>query len=137
MVSAIFTAIYVEDLKTSEGFYHQLLGLETTFESDWIIQLSSTLDESLSLTLQPRHHDLVPPDFRKPPQGVSVAFVVPDTDAVYEKALTMGLQIVQTPKNEIYGQRRFLTTDPDGLLIDVSTPCEPSEEFRAKYMSED
>ena len=45
----------------------------------------------------------------------------------------MGLKIIQEPRNEIYGQRRFLTIDPDGLLIDVSSNCEPSPEFVAKY----
>jgi uncharacterized glyoxalase superfamily protein PhnB len=43
-------------------------------------------------------------------------------DFYYEKALAMGLNIVQEPKNEFYGQRRFLTIDPNGCLIDICTP---------------
>ena len=31
--------------------------------------------------------------------------------------------------------RRFLTLDPDGLLVDVSSNFEPSAEFVQKYMS--
>jgi len=48
----------------------------------------------------------------------------------------MGLEVIQKPRDEMYGQRRFLTVDPDGLLVDVSSDCEPSAEFVAKYMSE-
>lgn len=44
----------------------------------------------------------------------------------------MNLEIIQEPTNEEYGQRRFLTVDPDGLLVDVSSPCEPSAEFMTK-----
>jgi len=135
VVSAIFTAVYVADLASSQHFYTELLGLIPVFESDWIVQVASPSDESITLTLQPRNHELVPAGYQTAPSGVSVAFVVPDCDQVYTKALSMGLKIVQEPKNEIYGQRRFLTVDPDGLLVDVSSPCEPSDDFKARYMS--
>ena len=61
--------------------------------------------------------------------------MVADVDSVFETAQNMGLDIVQPPKNEDYGQRRFLMLDPDGLLVDVSSDCEPSPEFVQKYMS--
>jgi uncharacterized glyoxalase superfamily protein PhnB len=51
-----------------------------------------------------------------------LTFVVPDVNLVYEKALVMGLRIVQEPKNEFYGQRRFLSLDPSGCLIDICSP---------------
>ena len=137
MVTAIFAAIYVADLERSKAFYCQLLGLIPVFDSDWIVQVASPNDASVTLTLQPRQHELVPDGFREPPQGMSIAFVVPNTDEVYGKATAMGLHIVQEPKDEIYGQRRFLTVDPDGLLVDVSSNCEPSAEFKAKYMAGD
>jgi len=137
MVTAIFAAIYVDDLERSKDFYTELLGLAVVFDSDWIVQVASPADESINLTLQPRNHELVPEEFKNSPQGVSIAFVVPDTDEVYAKATAMGLRIVREPKNEIYGQRRFLTVDPDGLLVDVSSLCEPSPEFRAQYMNDE
>ena len=136
MVSAIFTAIYVYDLEASKRFYQELLGMVPVFESDWIVQVASPENEALTLTLQPRQHELVPENYRQPPNGVSVAFVVPDCDEVFKTAQAMGLKIVQPPKDEIYGQRRFLTIDPDGLLVDVSSPCEPSAEFKARYMQD-
>jgi len=129
----VLTAIYVDDLKRSRDFYINLLGLMPTFETDWIVQLSAPENENINLTLQPKTHDLVPEGFRKQPQGFSIAFVVDDCDRIYVKARSLGLKIVQSPKNEEYGQRRFLTVDPDGTLVDVSSACEPSPEFVAKY----
>lgn len=133
MVKNMVTAIYAGDLQQSKEFYCSLLGLIPTFESDWVIQLSSLVNASINLTLQPRVHELIPAAFRKRPQGISIAFVVPDSDEVFAKAKSMGLEVIQAPKNEEYGQRRFLTVDPDGLLVDVSSWCEPSAEFMVKY----
>lgn len=38
----------------------------------------------------------------------------------------MGLEIIQEPKNECYGQRRFSRIDPDAQLIDVSFNYQPA-----------
>ena len=135
MVSEMVVGVYSDDLQRSKKFYADLLGLVPTFDSDWIVQMTSPRNEKLNLSLQLRTHCSIPEAFRKRPQGFSVAFVVLDVDSVFETAKKMGLEIVQTPKNEDYGQRRFLTLDPDGLLVDVSSDCEPSPEFVRKYMS--
>ena len=133
MINRLLTSIYVNDLEISKKFYIDLLNLAPTFEADWIVQLADPENEHVTLSLQPKHHELVPENFKNAPQGFSITFVVEDCDKAYEKALSLGLEIIQTPKDEAYGQRRFLTTDPDGTLIDISSPCEPSPEFIAKY----
>ena len=135
MLTKMATTVYVEDLPRAKTFYCDLLGLVAGFESDWIVQLSSPDNAAAEFMLQPKKHDLVPQDFQKSPQGSSLVFVVDDCDQYYAKAVSMGLSIIQEPTNEAYGQRRFLTVDPDGLLIDISSQCEPSAEFIAKYMS--
>ena len=135
MLEKMATAVYVDDLKVATAFYCDLLGLVAGFESDWIVQLSSPDKAAIELMLQPKNHNLVPQGFQKSPQGSSLVFVVGDCDQYHKKAVSMGLTIIQAPKNEAYGQRRFLTVDPDGLLIDISSQCEPSAEFIAKYMS--
>ncbi|HEY7883549.1 MAG TPA: VOC family protein [Cellvibrionaceae bacterium] len=136
MIDRMVVALYVEDLGRSKAFYCELLGLKPGFETDWIVQLADPENAAVELIIQPRSSDLVPKPFQKNPQGSSIVFVVPDCDALYDRAQSMGLEIVQEPKNEHYGQRRFLTVDPDGLLIDVSSNCEPSPEFVAKYFGQ-
>jgi uncharacterized glyoxalase superfamily protein PhnB len=56
-----------------------------------------------------------------------VTFVAPDVDEVYKKAQEMGAKIIQEPRNEFYGQRRFLVLDPAGCLIDVCSPWSEQE----------
>ena len=53
-----------------------------------------------------------------------VTFVVDDVDVAYERAVDMGVPIIREPRNEFYGQRRFLVTDPSGCLIDICSPWE-------------
>ena len=53
-----------------------------------------------------------------------MTFVVDDVDVAYERAVDMGIPIIREPRNEFYGQRRFLVTDPSGCLIDVCSPWE-------------
>jgi len=53
-----------------------------------------------------------------------VTFIVDDVDITYRKALDMGLPIIQAPRNEFYGQRRFLLKDPNGCLVDICSPWE-------------
>ena len=135
MVSDMVVGVYSDDLQASKSFYADLLDLVPMFDSDWVIQMTSKDNQNLNLTLQLRSHGSIPEAFRKKPQGFSITFVVPDVDSVFETAKGMGLEIIQPPKNEEYGQRRFLTLDPNGLLVDVSSDCEPSAEFVQKYMS--
>ena len=56
-----------------------------------------------------------------------MTFVVPDVDAVFNIAQRMQLSILQEPKNEFYGQRRFLITDPNGCLLDICSPWSEDE----------
>lgn len=104
-----------------------LLGFDVSYDSDWYIQLRSPSNQELEFGIILRSHSLVPQEYQTTPSGMYVTFVVPDVDLVYEKALIMGLRIVQAPKNEFYGQRRFLTVDPNGCLIDICSPVSETE----------
>jgi len=118
------TNICSDELQKSKDFYVELLGFKVKYDSDWYVQLCSPTDSEIEYGIMQRDHELVPPEFQKPPTGVYVTFVVDDVDVIYAKALNMELAIVQEPRNEFYGQRRFLTKDPSGCLIDVCSPWE-------------
>lgn len=138
MVNQFVIALHVDDLNRSRTFYETLLDLQPTYESEWCVQLTAPGCPTLNLTLQPRSHELVPTDYRSASTdsrrlGVSLVFVIDDVDACYARAREMDLEIVQSPQDEFYGQRRFLCVDPDGFLVDVSSPCEPSAEFLASF----
>jgi catechol 2,3-dioxygenase-like lactoylglutathione lyase family enzyme len=120
--SRILTNICSDRLAESRDFYVTLLGFEVSYDSDWYVQLRSPSNKELEFGIILRTHSLVPPEYQTAPSGMYLTFVVPDVNLVYDKALVMGLRIVQEPKNEFYGQRRFLTLDPNSCLIDICSP---------------
>jgi catechol 2,3-dioxygenase-like lactoylglutathione lyase family enzyme len=120
--SRILPNICSDRLSESRDFYVALLGFEIRYDSDWYVQLRNPSNYEQEFGIILRSHNLVPQEFQTAPTGIYVTFVVPVVDEVYEKALAMGLRIVQEPRNEFYGQRRFLTTDPNGCLIDICSP---------------
>jgi catechol 2,3-dioxygenase-like lactoylglutathione lyase family enzyme len=120
--SRILTNICSDRLAESRDFYVRLLDFEINYDSDWYVQLRCPRNAELEFGIIDRAHSLVPPEYRRAPTGMYVTFVVDDVDTIYAKALRLGLTILQEPKNEFYGQRRFLTVDPNGCLIDICSP---------------
>ncbi|PZV07325.1 MAG: hypothetical protein DCF32_07620 [Leptolyngbya sp.] len=126
-LSRILTNICSDHLAESREFYIALLGFEVNYDSDWYVQLRCPTNAEIEFGIIQRDHELVPERYRSAPTGMYVTFVVDDVDAVYEQAKAMHLSIVQEPKNEFYGQRRFLTVDPNGCLLDICSPWSDAE----------
>jgi len=121
----ILTNICSDDLQKSKKFYTDLLGLKMKYDSDWYVQLCCPDNSDIEYGIIKRDHELVPKKYQNKPDGMYVTFVVGNVDTLYEKALEMDIYIIQEPRNEFYGQRRFLTQDPSGCLIDICSPWEP------------
>jgi uncharacterized glyoxalase superfamily protein PhnB len=99
--------------------------------NDWALSQSPIVNGLIGWGASPlgliqKQHDLVPDTYRQSPTGMYVTFVVADVDQVYAQAQAMSLPILQPPRNEFYGQRRFLTQDPNGCLLDICSPWENS-----------
>ena len=120
--SRMLTNLCSDRLTESRDFYISLLGFEVNYDSDWYVQLRSPINAEIEFGIIDRRSKLVPPEFQNAPTGMYVTFVVPDVDVVYAQAKSLGLRIIQEPRNEFYGQRRFLTVDPNGCLIDICSP---------------
>lgn len=125
--SRILTNICSDNLAESRDFYVALLGVKVNYDSDWYVQLHCPTNAGLEFGIIQRDHKLVPMQYRTAPTGMYITFVVDNVDAVYEQAKAMHLSILQEPKHEFYGQRRFLTVDPNGCLLDICSPRSDAE----------
>ena len=101
----------------------KLLGFIIKYDSDWHVQLYSPNSSDIEYGIIRRNRELVSSDYQNKSPSIHVAFVVPNVDLRYKKAIDMDISIIQKPRNEFYGQRRFLTQDPNGCLVDVCSPC--------------
>jgi len=120
MTNSIVTNICASDLQLSKRFYTRLFDVKVTRESDRYVHFNAKGNPALEFAVFAR--DRVADDDGGLPGATPVTFVVDDVDAFYNRAVSTGVKIVQAPRNEFYGQRRFQVKDPDGCLIDISSP---------------
>ncbi len=120
-VNSIFPVVPARDVARSRDFYSELLELTAVFDSGWYVQLQAPGHEVVQLGILELGHHTVPEGFRVAPAGVLVSVEVEDVDRIHARAVAAGLPVVLPLGDEDFGQRHFMTTDPDGLLVDVIT----------------
>ncbi|MBE2318177.1 VOC family protein [Solirubrobacter sp. CPCC 204708] len=130
-VTALYPVLMTDRPAVLARFYAQLLDLEPVFEADWFVQLTGQMG------FVARDHDSVPERFRGArTAGLLVTVEVEDVDAVHERAQAMALPMELTLRSENWGQRHFITADPDGTAVDVVQVIPvTSEEIAAQYVS--
>lgn len=120
-----FTNVLSGNVEITATFYQQLLGMERHFDSDWFVILTHQDMTGFELGILERDNEIVPVQLRQKPSGLMLTFVVADVDQIYLVAQNLGADILQTPTDMPYGQRRMLLSDPDGTTLDVSAPMTP------------
>ncbi|HEY9291641.1 MAG TPA: VOC family protein [Microlunatus sp.] len=122
MITRTFPIIAADDLDAVKRFYIDFLGFRAVFDSDWFVDLQSPEEPLLEIGVWRADHELVPPGLSGPPRGVMIDVVVDDVDQVYAGAVRRDLEMIIALRNEPYGQRRFVTRDPAGTIVEISTP---------------
>jgi catechol 2,3-dioxygenase-like lactoylglutathione lyase family enzyme len=134
-LTSFYTVICSSRLQQSRDFYTRLLGFETTFEADWYVSLRRPGPLPYELALLDHRHPTLPEAYRTPVRGLLLNFEVEDVDAEWERLVVReGLRAELHLRDEDFGQRHFLVSDPDGVLIDVITPIAPSGEYAGLYV---
>ncbi len=128
-----YPVIMTQDVRATSAFYQDHFRFEEKFATDWYIHLQSTEEQAVNLGIVDSAHDSIPQSARRPVQGLIINFEVEDVDAEFERAKNQDLPIELELRDEPFGQRHFITKDPNGVLIDVIKPIAPSKEFLAHY----
>ncbi len=120
-INRMMTNICSDNLAESKVFYTKLFDFNINYDSDWFVSLISK-DKQLELGIIQRTNEIVPDGFQNNPQGFYMSLVVDNADEVFAIAKMEGFEILSEPTDTFYGQRRLLLKDPNGALIDVSSP---------------
>ena len=131
-----YPVICTNKLIESRDFYMGYFNFEITFEADWYISLRSKESPVYELALMNYEHPSLPKECRQPAKGLLLNFEVPDVDQEYDRLKKIGLSMVFDLKSEEWGQRHFITKDPNGLLIDVIQNVPPSDAYSKRYTHE-
>ena len=131
--TSYYPVLMVEDVTATADFYKRHFRFAALFESDWYAHLQSSEDKRVNLGVVRFDHESVPEAGRAPTRGLLINFEVRDPDAIYARAKEAGLPVLRDLCDEDFGQRHFITADPNGVLIDVIKPIRPSAAFLAQY----
>jgi catechol 2,3-dioxygenase-like lactoylglutathione lyase family enzyme len=131
-----YPVILTGDVAGTSAFWQEHFRFRALFDSGWYVHLQSTEDKRVNLGVVQGDHETVPASGRGRVSGLIINFEVRNPDAVYERVKAAGLPILLTLRDEDFGQRHFITADPNGVMIDVIRLIRPSAEFAQYYQPE-
>nr|WP_319382798.1 VOC family protein [uncultured Roseibium sp.] len=132
-----YPVLLTGDVRGTAAFYKQHFRFKAVFEADWYVHLQSEEDEKVNLAVLDKSHETIPASGRgSGAGGLLLNFEVEDVDTIYETLRQSGLPMLLELRDEPFGQRHFITQDPNGVMIDVIKPIPPSAEFLAQFAPE-
>ncbi|MAS13666.1 MAG: glyoxalase [Nitratireductor sp.] len=131
--TSYYPVVMTEKVAETAAFYCAHFGFHPAFEADWYVHLQSSSDPSVNLAILNGNHATVPESGRGQVSGLILNFEVDDVDTEYERLKGAGLPMLLELRDEAFGQRHFITADPNGVLIDIIKPIPPSAEFADQY----
>ena len=133
-VTSYYPVVMTGDVAGTAAFYRSHFGFGPLFTSDWYVHLQLEDNPSVNLAVLDGSHETIPEAARgQVAGGLLLNFEVDDPDAVNERLQAAGLPILLPLRDEAFGQRHFITRDPNGVLIDIIKPIAPSAEFAQQY----
>ncbi|GGC59973.1 VOC family protein [Chelatococcus reniformis] len=132
-ITSYYPVVMTRDVVGTAAFYSAHFAFVPLFSSDWYVHLQARDDASVNLAVLDGAHQTVPEAARGQVAGLILNFEVEDPDAAYDDLRAAGLPMLVPLRDEPFGQRHFITADPNGVLIDVIKPIPPSAEFAAQY----
>lgn len=137
-LNSFYPVIQTEQVASTSAFYVEHFGFEIVFQSDWYVSLKAAHGSTpFELAILDPRHETIPASFQASVKGLILNFEVDDVNAEYERLnerakLPLHLEL----RDEEFGQRHFITSDPSGVLIDIISIIPPSEAFSHQYQEE-
>ena len=131
--SSYYPVIMTDDVAGTAAFYIEHFHFQALFEIDWYVHMQSTVDDSVNLAVIDGSHSTIPASTRGRVSGLILNFEVEDPDAEYARAQAADLPILLSLRDEDFGQRHFITADPNGVLIDIIKPIPPTAALAEHY----
>ncbi|MCX5570481.1 VOC family protein [Kaistia nematophila] len=136
-ITSFYPVLMTGDVAGTAAFYRTHFGFVAAFESDWYVHLQAATDPAVNLAILDGTHATIPEAGRGATAGgLLLNFEVEDVDAAHDRLMAAGLPTLLPLRDEPFGQRHFITSDPNGVLIDVITPIPPDADFAKLYAAD-
>ncbi|HAT88103.1 MAG TPA: glyoxalase [Rhizobiales bacterium] len=131
-----YPVIQTDNVEATKAFYVDHFRFKVSFDADWYCHLQSSKDEGVNIAILKGDHETILKHGHGTVNGLILNFEVEDVDAEFQHVQKAGLPILKTLTDEAFGQRHFITCDPNGVLIDVIKPIPPTADFADQYASD-
>ena len=118
-INNLFLVTITDQLDSCKDFYTEYFAFEVIFEAEWYIQLRNESGIEIAFMLPDLESQ---PDFLHEPfsgKGVIFSFEVDDAKVEYDRIKDSGVPVIYHLKDEEWGQRHFMITDPAGMIVDI------------------
>ena len=134
-VHNIYPVLMSDRVAETAAFYRSHFGFQTTFAADWYVSLRHEESPHHELAILKSDHRSVPRGHRATACGVLINVEVADVEAEYKRLIEMEMLPLQLElRDEEWGQRHFITSDPSGNLIDVIQNIEVAASYEDAYV---
>ncbi len=132
MIKSAYSVIKTKKITMTSQFYEKYFSFEKIFESDWYISLKSGENE---LAILNPEHESIPEKFKGKSNGSEMLlnFETDEVDTLYRTFKEDERKIHLELRDEPWGQRHFISEDPNGIAVDVIKVIPPSQEFLKQY----
>ena len=113
-VTRIVPDLQVSDVARANELYAKIFDLRINMDLGWVGNLSAP--EASAVQLQVMTSDAAAPCNPSISVGVETSAEV---DAIHERVVAAGLEVVHPPTDEDWGVQRFFFRDPDGNVVNV------------------
>lgn len=142
-ISSLYPVVATDNVARLTAFYRDVFSLKIAFEADWYVHLTAGLGEDDAsgagggnLAIIAAGHETMPEGHRGVAAPRLLNFETDDVDEIYAQMRKRDVPILLELRDEAFGQRHFIMTDPDGNLVDVIKLIPPTGEFVAQYADE-
>ena len=121
-------SLTVDDVPASAKFLADQFGFSERMAADGFASLSHKgPDRGLDIIFLRTGFEVLPEDLReRRAAGVIVAFVVDDLEAEEARLRAAGVPITVPIREEPWGERLFMVTDPNGVIYELVSWVRPS-----------
>lgn len=136
-VRDLYPLVTTPALFEARDFYVRHFGFAVVFEASWFVYLSGAAEDGARgatiAFMHPDHPSNPPGPEPFDGRGMIVTVEVADAQAAFDALVRDGAPILHPLTDEDWGQRRFMTRDPAGLLIDVVEQREAAPGFWERF----
>ena len=122
----IVPLITTPSLDALRAFYIDRLGFTATFDSPMYLGLR--WGKHVEVAFMPSD-TCAQASFNG--KGLSLCLEVENVDAEHDRFRSLGIEIVQEPRDNPWGDRSFVALDPVGIALYLYQPIQPDPEFAA------